>query len=328
MDFSMVYFEYRIKGFMIVFLCLIGLEAAMFHNHTGLEEWREENTAPFDELILTWNGSRPVDGKYLIYVSLKTDEWSPYLLYGLWGEKEQSSFLSEMEGCPIRSHQDIVGVKNGGKATGFQIKIAPEHGAAMQPLRSLHVFTNSHLQQPTVEDEAFSSVHLHVKGLSQRTLPHPRAMDLCSPASTTAVIRYLLNKDSLDPVLFAERSWDHGFDIFGNWVLNVAESSSELGDQWDCWVGRLSGFRDIHECLCRNTPVVVSVRGPLIGSALPYAKGHLLVVIGYDNVAKRVLCMDPAFPTDEETLVSYPFKDFMEAWKRRGCFSYCWSYVK
>lgn len=328
MLFSMWHFEYRIKSFMIFLFCFTALEGKMFHYYNIREEWREENVDPFDELILTWNGARPVDGNYLIYVSLKVGDWSPYLPYAFWGKEGQSSFASEAQECPIRARQDVVSVKNGKKATGFQVKIVLENGGSFNSLRSLHAFTNSRMEPRIEEKDLLQSISLDVKGLSQMTLPHPRASDLCSPTSTTAVVRYLLNQDDLDPVSFAKRSWDFGFDIFGNWVLNVAESSSILGDKWDCWVARLNGFMDIYERLCQKTPVVVSVRGPLVGSALPYAKGHLLVVTGYDAEKDVVLCMDPAFPTDAETLVSYPFEDFMKAWARRGFFSYCWSCVK
>lgn len=298
----------------------------MFHHPVIQDEWREETVAPFDELMLTWNGSRPPTGHYSIYVSLKTDKWSPYLLYASWGKDLQSSFLSALEGCPFRVYQDVVELKNGGKATGFQVKIVPENGAELHHLRSLHVFING--GDSSEKNVDLDSIYLNVNGLSQITLPHPRAKDLCSPTSTTAAVRYLLNQDSLDPVLFAERSRDQGFDIFGNWVLNVAESSSVLGPAWDCWVGRLTGFGDIYERLCQKIPVVVSVRGPLVGSALPYAKGHLLVVIGYDALHEKVLCMDPAFSSDEKTHVSYPLRDFVEAWERRGRIAYCWSCAK
>ena len=66
----------------------------------------------------------------------------------------------------------------------------------------------------------------------------------------------------------------------------------------------------------------VSQERPLQGSALPYTQGHLMVVIGFDAVNERVLCMDPAFPTNKETLTSYPLQDFIVAWSRRGFIAY------
>ena len=160
-----------------------------------------------------------------------------------------------------------------------------------------------------------------MKGLSQMTLDHPRSRDLCSPTSTTAVVSYL-SKKQIDPIVFAERAKDHASDIFGNWVLNVAESWHYLGPTWDAWVQKLSGFPELYEKLVLGTPVIVSVRGPLAGSAQPYAKGHLLVVTGFDPGLQMVHCMDPAFSTDEKTDARYPLNDFLAAWGRRGNLAY------
>jgi hypothetical protein len=87
-------------------------------------------------------------------------------------------------------------------------------------------------------------------------------------------------------------------------------------------VERLLDFEALYQQLDRGVPVIVSVRGPLPGSASPYAKGHLLVVRGYDASSQKVLCMDPAFPADEKTLVSYELSDFIQAWDRRGNLAY------
>lgn len=289
----------------------------MFHTHDVKNEWKKENIPAFNELILTWNGQRPHIGKFLIYVSLKTDSWSSYQLYGSWGVDHQSSF-SSLE-SNIKVYQDVVEVKNGLKATGFQVRLEPVDGAKIDDLRSMHVYTNS--QSVLAAEPVYKTVSIAVPGLSQRILSHPRASDLCSPTSTVAVIQSL-TKQGIDPVDFASKSLDMGFDIFGNWVLNLAECSTRLGKSWNCWVQRLNGFPDLYERLMQGTPVVVSVRGPLIGSALPYAKGHLLVVRGFDAQERMVLCMDPAFPANSETHHSYPLSDFMEAWNRRGFISY------
>ena len=98
-----------------------------------------------------------------------------------------------------------------------------------------------------------------------------------------------------------------------------------LGSEWNCWVERLSGFDDIYKRLQQGTPVIVSVRGPLPGGALPYAKGHLMTVIGYDTENKKVNCIDSAFPTDGETNVFYELSDFVQAWSRRGKVAYVFS---
>jgi hypothetical protein len=102
----------------------------------------------------------------------------------------------------------------------------------------------------------------------------------------------------------------------------VAQASTYLGKDWGLWVERLRGFQDLYERLLLNTPVIASVRGPLPGSAKPYLHGHLLVISGFDPERGEVLCMDPAFPTDEKTHIGYGLKDFLSAWKKRGNLAY------
>jgi len=293
----------------------------MMHQEKVEKEWRQESLPPFNELMISWNADRPSAGRYLFYASVKTDTWSPWLLYATWGSEGQTSFLSQIDGAPVRIYQDALEVMEGHLATGFQIRVVPEGDASLDGVHRLHVYTNSDKAQES-KQESLAPVDLSVAGLSQMTLPHERHIDLCSPTATTAVVRYLAKNPTIDPVRFAQNSWDKGFDIFGNWVFNVAEASVVLGKEWSCWVERLSGFDAIYQRLRQGTPVVASVRGPLPGSASPYAKGHLMAVIGYDPVQQKVICMDPGFPSDQLTNVRYDLADFVQAWSRRGHITY------
>lgn len=311
-------------AFFLLILNNVAIQAKMTHGPSNITQiWQQDNTDPFDELILSWNTTRPTQGKFLFYISVKTDTWSPWLLYASWGSEGQSSFLSTTKDAPVKVYQDTLEVFDGKKATGFQIKIDTEGQADLKSLYGLHVYTNSdQFKQAQDIDPSFTSLNLKVPQISQMTLNHIRHKDLCSPTSTTAVTQYLTKNYSIDPVIFAQNVYDSGFDIFGNWIFNVAQASTYLSNQWHCWVERLNSFNDIYDRIKQGTPVVVSIRGPLPGSALPYAKGHLIVITGYDAIDQKVLCMDPAFPKDSQTSVSYALSDFIEAWNRRGKLAY------
>jgi hypothetical protein len=153
-------------------------------------------------------------------------------------------------------------------------------------------------------------------------LSDPRNKRLCSPTALTAVIRFLAPQHSLDPLQTAERVWDQTSDIYGNWALNVAEGYAQLQGKLFCWAERLSRFEQVLSSLHQKLPLVLSVRGPLPGSALPYENGHLLVVKGFNADTKQVLCMDPAFETDAKTDVAYDLAPFIAAWQRRGQLAY------
>jgi hypothetical protein len=223
----------------------------------------------------------------------------------------------------VRVDQDTLEILDGGRATGFRVRIVTEGEASLDQIRHLHVYTNGDRDLKGLQKDQWASLKaLDVPGSSQMALNHERCRDLCSPTSTAAVVRYLGGGKKLDPIHLAEWAWDRGFDIFGNWVFNVAEAACELGQKWSCWVERLSGFEDIYCKLKAGLPVVVSIRGPLKGAPLPYAKGHLMVVTGYDADEKKVICMDPAFPSDQETYTRYDLSAFLEAWNRRGNVAY------
>ena len=132
--------------------------------------------------MLSWNATRPTDGKFLFYISVKTNEWSPWLLYALWGSEGQSGFFSETAECPVRVYQDAFEVLKGNKATAFQIKIVTEGGASLKNIHALHVFTNGKKSDEMRNRPSYSnSISLNVPGISQMTVNHARYKDLCSP---------------------------------------------------------------------------------------------------------------------------------------------------
>lgn len=286
--------------------------------------WEERETIPFDELIISWNMMRPQYGEFHIQTSVRIEnEWSPWFLYASWGSNGQKGGNVSAENYPIQIKQDILQIVGGMKAEGFRISIEASEGAFIEECYSIHACASSIADLFT---ESFVKIPCHidlkVPLISQMALPHPRHRDMCSAVATSSAVSYLLNKNRIDPIFFALQARDEAFDIFGNWVLNTAHASAVLGKDWRCWVQRLKGFDEIYAKLQDNIPVVVSVRGPLTGSALPYNQGHLLTVKGYMPKERKVLCMDPAFSEDTATNVCYDLQDFMEAWSRRQYIAY------
>lgn len=285
--------------------------------------WENTEVIPFDELIVSWNAMRPQYGAFVISVSIKKEEWTPWFSYAYWGSSTQWGGDTRSEAHSVEIEQDILSILKGGKATGFRVRVEAVEGASLDEFYALHACA-SRIHELTSSEVIMTgpSIDLKVPLVSQMALQHVRKRDMCSPTSTSAAISYLLKKNRLDPVAFALHSHDDMHDIFGNWVLNTAHAASVMGKDWNCWVQRLKGFNGIYRKLQEGTPVVVSVRGPLTGSAVPNTSGHLMVVKGYRAADNHVLCMDPGFPDDKSTEVSYKLTEFLEAWSRRRYVAY------
>ncbi len=155
--------------FLFAILMLISFQLMSSHSlRTIQDEWVQDDLPPFNELILSWNGSRPEIGKHEIYVSVKVDSWTEWLPYATWG-KEQSSYSNVSENGFVKVFQDTLDVLENKKATGFKIKVISNEGA----LNQLHVYINSDIKgrTPSVLTKPIS---IPVPGISQMALKHPQ----------------------------------------------------------------------------------------------------------------------------------------------------------
>jgi len=295
------------------------LPAAILHQEVPAPQgriytWEQTNLTPFDQLIICWNGQKPTTGSWKISVQIFQDgTWQQAAPYMTWAGPQQGSF-------DIKA-QDTIDIPKEATATGFRAIIEGVDGANLRALTALHAYTKE-AAAPSNEATLDQSIRLSVAPLSQIALQDPISERICSPTSTLATVRYLLNSQASDPLTFAGSVYDKPADLYGNWVLNVAEASHLLGPNFRVYAARKVPFQTIISQLQKGIPVVVSIKGPITGGARPYLNGHLLVVTGYDPVQKRVHVMDPAFPTDQECTTSYALEDFLEAWGRRGQTAY------
>ncbi len=289
--------------------------------------WETRNTAPFNELIVSWNGLRPSVGKWTFFVRLgREGNWSEWLQYAEWNAAGQKTFKNSPLDSFAESYQDAVTAKTG-LCDAFSVKIMAEDGADLKRLDSLYA---------CLSDLSRYSIHIPprlrsvlLKGIplqSQMILGHPRCRDLCSPTSTSTAINYLLGRKEIDPVIFAQKIHDAGFDIYGNWILNTAEGYQQLGGSHRVFVKRLNGFHLLHDQLVQGVPVVASVKGEIPGAPKPYPFGHLICVTGFEpaeNLSEsKVYCVDPAFPINESTYTAYKLSDFLKAWGARRNLAY------
>jgi hypothetical protein len=311
------------------------LNASEIYHHAPISihyqeyTWEMTRTEPFNELIVSWDAERPSEGTLIFFISTLKDQWSDWLPYAEWGADHQRTFDETTSDGEYRTFQDGYTVKNGQYGQGFRIKVVHSNGLYIKELRCIHVcaYRNEHLPFPSSHTTT-KTTNIPLEGLSQTALDNPHHARLCSPTSVTAVLRYLKQSKKIDPSDFSKKVYDPFFDIYGNWIFNTAEASNMLGSNWSCWVQKINHFDEVCNYLKQDCPVIISIRSPLSGEAYPYKTGHIIVIKGFDPQTRKVFCMDPAFPTDGETLVSYDLDDLMAAWARRGFIAYIFSRSK
>jgi hypothetical protein len=60
----------------------------------------------------------------------------------------------------------------------------------------------------------------------------------------------------------------------------------------------------------------------MLGAPKAYPAGHLLIVIGYDQKNRTVICHDPAEHSHARTLKKYKLNEFLAAWENSQRLAY------
>lgn len=290
--------------------------------------WQASVQNPFTELILSWNALRPkAKGKFSFYVSVKHNYWSGWYRIAEWSTNSQQTFVNTKNPFVHCKHVRLELEKNR-KASAFRIKAVAQNGASLKNLKALFVCLSDMkkfcVNKPNLK---LSSVKARrIIPQSQMTLNHPRHRDLCSPTSLSMVVNYFLGSSkSLKDYIpeFAKKVHDDSYlDIYGNWILNVAQAYDSTKGNVFFRVQRLNGFNELYYFLSKQTPVAVSVRGYLKGGAKPYDNGHFILVVGWDQKRQAFLCIDPAFSPNSKTLRAYNVDSFLTAWGTSRNLSY------
>lgn len=304
--------------------------ASMFHKRLTEDDiqnavkntlvFTKDGVSDFSQLLFSWNAMRPQKGHFTFLVQVRnslTKKWSTWHRMIDWGAGVQRSYQTKGDSFSRYVHVRLEMKRY--LADAFRIKIISNNGAPIHLLKGFAVTVSN---KSDFKPESFSEgvdhmpsvIVKNVPRISQFALNHPDSGRICSPTSCTMLTRYLTGF-MIDPIEFAEKSFDHGLGVYGSWPFNMAHAFEQCnGKNW-FFNTRFNSFAELHSQLSRNIPVVVSVRGSLTGAPRPYPKGHLLIVVGWDSKKKQVICHDPACETDGKTLQRYALKDFVRAWE-------------
>ena len=285
----------------------------------------KKNIPASTQIMCTWNAVRPVKGYYAFYLqvhSVKQKMWSSWHKIADWGARIQKTYESPSDGIGRYVYVRWEAADDD-KADGFRIKVVPYETDCsglqdvMVTVSDFNMFIPEHI--PKGRFPSISVVEVPKK--SQLMLTHEHKQKMCSPVSCSMIIEYMLRK-KVDPLTFAQSSYDDGLRVYGSWPINMAHAYELMSEKGLCYVTRLHSFKELHELLCCNVPVAVSVRGTIVGAPKAYANGHLLVVVGYDADEHAVVCHDPAALTHDDTLKKYDLQSFVRAWERSRRLAY------
>lgn len=298
------------------------------HNTAGQIVYRQTDVGPFTQLITSWNGVRPAQGRFIFKVrarNQKTKTWTAWHTMYSWGVGAQQSFESTARDGTKYLHVRFE-MPRSILADGFEIVVEPHAGACIDDIHAVAVcVSDMQIFEPESSQKLARTLStVLVRGVprySQMVLEHDKAHVMCSPTSTSMLSSYIA-EELFDPLRFAEYAYDHGMQAYGSWPFNTAHAYELCEGRAHIHVQRLHSFTELHALLQKHIPVVVSVRGALRGAPKVYPHGHLLVVVGYDAKNKKVLCHDPAMARKDRVRKAYPLDSFITAWERSHRLAY------
>jgi len=282
--------------------------------------FKKENIASFTQLLLSWNVLRPERGHFSFYIQVRnaqTKKWGDWYLMADWGRGIQKTYLTKSDGLASCVHVRLE-LDETKTADAFCIKIEPHEGAQLQLLEAVAVAVSDFslfALQGCVDDNLKTIILTDVPALAQFSFDHNDKGRICSPVSCAMLVQYLV-KESVQLDDFIASIFDDGLGVYGSWQCNVAHMFDACKGKVNFFVRRAQSFMDVYQSLEKSFPVIVSVRGELPGAMKPFPHGHLLVIIGWDNETREVVCHDPAAESNDKVLKRYPVEPFLRAWQR------------
>lgn len=281
----------------------------------------------YNQLIFSWNSYRPIEGYFSFYIQVRnsiTKKWSKWFKMIDWGKDIQQSYSTIING-DISYHFVRLEIPKNEFSDGFKLKIESEKNAELSNLKMINICISnlSKFLPQAVDKNILKLPSVHVKNIpkkSQILLDHIDNKKMCSPTSTSMLISYLKKKE-INAIDFAMNAYDNGLKVYGSWPFNAAHAFEKCPIYF-FKVMRLNSFNELHSYLMKGLPVVVSVRGKLIGAPQEYNSGHLLLVNGWDQRNKAVRVHDPAFDQNYKVEHKYKIKTFLQAWERSHRLSY------
>ena len=289
-----------------------------------------ETDFPVTEVLPSWNVDAPKQTGVKFFVrtrDARSNDWSPWLYIGSWGKtlpagKDKTRFK--------HGKVKIDYLKLMRPADAFQLRAVLEsfdiHGQVDPTIRKLTTVYSGIVKDPERRAELTEPVTivgnwartLDVPFFAQGDAPEALRSRVCSPTSTTMLMRYRGgNEPYMDNVL---GTYDPEHDIFGNWGRAVAYAG-QLG--FDAYLMRIRSWDQVKAYIAAGQPLIISIRfepGTFPSNPMGSTDGHIVVIRGLTPQGDPV--MNDGGRRSYGNGVVFKADELARAWIRHGGVAY------
>lgn len=283
-------------------------------NERAIYQSKEIKVKAFEELVLSFNLRDLNSGSITFMVSIgKEDQFSEFYVMGSWLNGKYRSMSGQNDDFAKVNIDTLVNKNINNDLIKLRIVINP---GKETKLKNITITTKKNNINLSYDENDLINKVLEVPKIAQLSVPNIGNL-ICSPTSITMVLNYYQNdfdvKDVANDVL------DSVANIYGNWTFNTSYAGSIEG--LIGYVEYINDFKDVINYIKNDIPVVFSITtnaiSDLEGSIMSYPQGHLIVLIGFEEINGKWYGVfnDPAEYEDIKVERKYSMDQILEAWK-------------
>ncbi len=250
-------------------------------NERAIYQSKEIKVKAFEELVLSFNLRDLNSGSITFMVSIgKEDQFSEFYVMGSWLNGKYRSMSGQNDDFAKVNIDTLVNKNINNDLIKLRIVINP---GKETKLKNITITTKKNNINLSYDENDLINKVLEVPKIAQLSVPNIGNL-ICSPTSITMVLNYYQNdfdvKDVANDVL------DSVANIYGNWTFNTSYAGSIEG--LIGYVEYINDFKDVINYIKNDIPVVFSITtnaiSDLEGSIMSYPQGHLIVLIGFEEI--------------------------------------------
>ncbi len=274
----------------------------------------DSSDVPFDRGLPSWNGTVQAEGSgFLVQMRFPYGSgWSPWLTAGYWKDYIWNGYGStSYAGGEI----DYDYVKLNDYEQKWQFKIYMQRDAisnASPELNQISFYTSDSrttedFSLPEVLNDNPPEIFISTGFLYQYSIDDNIGGRICSPTTVSMILKSY--QIEVDPLKFAQDTYDSYYDLFGIWP-RVVQNASEYGLKGS--VHRFRSWSAAYEVLSNGGRIAMSVGPPLYS-------GHLMMLAGF-TANGTPLVHDPA--RSNGYAYQYSKSDLSRSWFEKGGIGY------